>query len=368
MGPHPAPMNEVLHTYRRVQFEFGDELRRAQGRVLALLGFDPSECTYQVTKSGSFWRLREYIGHGEERLFIVASPIKRPYIWDLAPSISAIRNCMQHGLKVWLLEWLPAAAATSNNGLAEYTAAIAECVAEVSSGRSAAGPFVIGHSLGGTLAAIYGATASDTMRGLLLLSAPLCFQPGTSHFRDALVSLVPKNICETEPCPGSLLSHMSTLASPETFLWSRWSDAVLSLADSHSLEIHARVERWALDEIPLPGKLVSEVIEWLYRTNRFCQGDLRVGDNRIGPKDISAPTLAVANSADDLAPPDSIAPFIGALLSQDVKVIRYPGEIGVCFQHLGVLIGRVAHTRLWPEIFDWMQIHRCTDPARPDRR
>src|SRR5262249_10344381 len=55
------------------------------------------------------------------------------------------------------------------------------------------------------------------------------------------------------PCPGSLLSHMSALASPDTFIWSRMADAVASVADIHAKEIHGRVERWALDEAALPG-------------------------------------------------------------------------------------------------------------------
>jgi polyhydroxyalkanoate synthase len=351
-------MDAALDTCRRAQFEFNDELRRAQGRLFGLFGFDPSECGHRIVASGPFWRLREYSGRGTQRLFIVAAPIKRPYIWDLAPSISAIRNCIQRDLKVWLLEWLPASGATSNNGIVEYTAAVSECVAQISGGRSAARPIVIGHSLGGTLAAIYGATASDAIRGLLLLNAPLCFQPATSHFRDALVSLVPKDMSDTEPCPGSLLSHVSALASPHTFLWSRLSDAALSLTDGHSLEIHARVERWALDEVPLPGKLASQLIEWLYRENRFCQGNLTIAGKRVGPQNISVPTLAVANTADDVAPPDSITPFIDALHTRDAGVIRCPGEIGVCLQHLGILIGRDARTRVWPEIFEWIEAHR----------
>ena len=47
---------------------------------------------------------------------------------------------------------------------------------------------------------------------------------------------------------------MSALASPATFIWSRLMDAIFSIADHHALDIHGRVERWALDEVSLPGK------------------------------------------------------------------------------------------------------------------
>jgi polyhydroxyalkanoate synthase subunit PhaC len=48
-------------------------------------------------------------------------------------------------------------------------------------------------------------------------------------------------------------------------------DAVLSAADRAAMDIHARVERWALDEVALPGKLVSEIVELLYRENPYGQ-------------------------------------------------------------------------------------------------
>jgi polyhydroxyalkanoate synthase len=332
-----------------------DALRRAQGDALGTLGLDPNECAYQVIASGPFWRLRDYDKGGTaQSLLIVAAPIKRPYIWDLAPSASAIRYCLGQGLHVHLLEWLPASQTTGNNGLTEYTDAISESVAKISGERTSAKPFLIGHSLGGTLVAIFGALAPESIRGLVLLGAPLCFRPATSRFRDALVSLVPSGLSDAEPCPGSLVSHISAMASPDTFIWSRLADAAFSVADSHALEIHARVERWALDEAPLPGKLVRQLIEWLYRENRLCRGGLKIRDKLARPQSVSVPALAVVDAADDVAPLDSVKPFIDEMQTRDVRIIEYPGEVGVGLQHLGTLIGREAYARVWPEIMSWI--------------
>ena len=79
-------------------------------------------------------------------------------------------------------------------------------------------------------------------------------------------------------------------------------DVVFSVTDRQALDIHARVERWALDEVPLPGKLVHQIIQWLYRENRFCRGALKVGETLVGPFRLSVPTLAVVNMADEVAP------------------------------------------------------------------
>jgi polyhydroxyalkanoate synthase subunit PhaC len=335
-----------------------DALRRAQGDAIAAFGLEPTECTYRIVAAGSYWRLRDYGGDGASpSLLIVAAPIKRPYIWDLTPSASAIRYCLQNGLHVHLLEWLPASQSVGNNGLDEYARAISDCIAQISADRHGKKPFLIGHSLGGTLAAIYAVSAPASLRGLVLLGAPLCFKPGQSRFRDALVSLVPPTLSEFDAFPGSLLSQMSALAAPKTFIWSRLMDAALSLADHHAMEIHGRIERWALDEVALPGKLVHQIIEWLYRENRLCRGTLTVGGTRIDPASLSVPALAIVNAADEVAPLASIKPFTDAVAAKSLRIIEYPGEVGVCLQHLGILVGRQARAKVWPDIISWLNSH-----------
>ena len=351
------PLGDAVLDAHRALFFMSDLLRRAQGQTLEAFGLGPQECPYEVMASGAFWRLRNYGKPADApSVLIVAAPIKRAYIWDLAPSASAIHYILDQGFDVHLLEWLPVEA-NAENGLTEYVESISECVARISSRRAGAKTFLMGHSLGGTLAAIFAAAESESIRGLVLLSAPLCFEPETSRFRDALVSLVPSGLIDVGPCPGSLLSHMSALASPDTFIWSRLADAVLCGADDQARETHARVERWALDEVPLSGELVRQIIEWLYRENRFCCGNLKIGNKLIGPVTLTTPTLAAVNVDDDVASIVSVKPFIDAMPIKDVRIVKIPGETGVCLQHLGVLIGRKTRAAVWPEIISWIDSH-----------
>jgi polyhydroxyalkanoate synthase len=343
-----------------------DSLRRVQAEGLAALGFGPAECDYGIAAAGPFWRLRDY-GPPEATpaLLIVAAPIKRPYLWDLAPAASAVAYCRSHGVRVFLLEWLPPSPGTGAGGLAEYAdRAIGEAVARVAQASGGARPCLMGHSLGGTLAAIFAALSPESIRGLVLLSAPLCFQPGVSGFRDALVMLAPTSLAEIDIVPGSLLSQLSALASPETFVWSRLRDAVLSSADPLAWDLHVRVERWALDEVPLPGRLVHQILRWLYRENRLCKGTLQLRGRTVGPSSLRRPVLAVVNTTDEMAPPGSVMPFVDAMPGQDVRVLEYPGEVGVALQHLGILIGRQAYARLWPEIIAWVRTQAARTGAR----
>ena len=255
-----------------------------------------------------------------------------------------------------ILEWLPASEKRCNVGIAECAEAVAASLAAITSEAHRSKPTLMGHSLGGTLAAICAAIAPATIGGLVLLGSPLCFRPDESTFRDALVSLVPEPVSDLEPYPGSILSHASAAASPETFVWSRLMDAFLSMADGGAANIYARVERWAFDEVALPGKLVREIVESLYRENQFCRGMLKVRQQIVGPENLSAPTLAVVNTADVVAPLHSVSLIGEALGPEKFHIIEYPGETGVCLQHLGILVGRHAHARVWPQIIEWIML------------
>src|SRR5262249_51512921 len=126
------------------------------------------------------------------------------------------------------------------------------------------------------------------------------------------------------------------------------------------------IKRWALDEVPLPGELVRQIIEWLYRENHFCGGNLKIGNKFIGPVTLTAPTLAAVNVDDEVAPIVSVKPFIEAMPIKDVRIVEIPGETGVSLQHLGILIGRKTRAEVWPEIVSWMDSHG--DPCAQARR
>jgi acyl-CoA synthetase (AMP-forming)/AMP-acid ligase II len=40
---------------------------------------------------------------------------------------------------------------------------------------------------------------------------------------------------------------------------------------------------------------------------------------------------------------------------------EYPGETGVCLQHLGILVGREARAKVWPGIISWLSRSRSKE-------
>src|SRR5215475_11852224 len=158
----------ILYDACRAMFGMTDLLRRAQGQSFEDFGLGPQECPYEVVASGAFWRHRDYGKSYSQSVLIGAAPIKRAYICDLGALI--VTFCVRASMFIW--NGLPAET-TSEYGLAEYAESISECVARISCRHSGAKTFLMGHSLGGALAAISAASESDSQRGLVLLGTPV---------------------------------------------------------------------------------------------------------------------------------------------------------------------------------------------------
>jgi polyhydroxyalkanoate synthase len=159
-------------------YEQVDDLRRWQGRLLECAGWGPIETPSRVVFSERGASLHAYTDNDRlgPVLVIVPAPIKRAYIWDLAPWASVVLQCVRNGLRVFLIEWTEPGAEEQRFGLVDYAdRLIRECLdaVELETGQRRA--CLAGHSIGGTLAAIFAALRPERVQALVLLEAPLHF-------------------------------------------------------------------------------------------------------------------------------------------------------------------------------------------------
>jgi polyhydroxyalkanoate synthase subunit PhaC len=284
-------------------------------------------------------------------LLLIPAPIKRPYIWDIAPGASAVERLLTTGLPVYLLAWRRPEPADQSLGLETYAErAILDALDAIQAETGADAAFLAGHSLGGTLAAIFAALHPNRVCGLVELEGPIAFIGG--RLEAAAASGPPPQAITGAlgNVPGTFLDLASVGADPHTFVREPLGDAMRSGWSP----LHWRVRRWTLDEAPMARRLFEEVYEALYRENRFAERRLEIGARLADPRAIEAPILAVLDRRSRIVPPASMEAYRTCTSAKRVEILEYAGDVGVVMQHVGVLVGRNAHERLWPRIVDWL--------------
>jgi polyhydroxyalkanoate synthase subunit PhaC len=332
-------------------FTVADGFRRWYGEALDLW-LARSETQSQLMLERPGVGLRYYGEEGNHPpLLIVPAPIKKPYVWDMMPSVSVVQRCLQASLRVYMLEWRKKPPEDPDAGIAVFAdKLILECIKTIGE------PVVLAaHSLGGTFASIFASLHPEHVRALLLLEAPLSFAGDTGAIA-LLIRILPstKNLRRASSYPGTVLNALSLIASPESFLWWRWRDRLASSAEPVALRTHILVERWTLDESAMPSDLFADVVD-LYRKDHFMRGTLNIGGRRAAARNVTAPVLAVVDPDSDLVPPSSVVPFLDELPHGNWTLLHYGGDTGVALRHVGILVGRNAHRILCPEILDWIR-------------
>lgn len=330
-------------------FEQLDRLRQMEGALLDAAGWRPLEAPYRIVHEQAGVALRRYDGGADRSVavLIVPAPIKRPYLWDLDPEVSVVRRLLAQRLRVYVVEWR---VAPSHYGLEHYAELlIAGCLDAIGEERAV----LLAHSLGGLLAAIFATLHPERVRGLGLFAAPLHFGADTPVLNTLVAGLDVGQLPDS--LPGSFLSVAAANAAPDAFGSERALDAALSAADPARLRTHVLVERWTLDELALPRRFVAELAVHCMREDRFMRGALEIRGRLASPSRFAAPLVCVIDRRCPLVPPAAMLPFVDAVASRDKTVLDYERDVGVALQHVGPLVARSAHARLWPRIVEWIE-------------
>jgi class III poly(R)-hydroxyalkanoic acid synthase PhaC subunit len=327
------------------------------------IGDPPPATSFEIVHENGLLQLRYYGCDGTSApsgpILLVYSLLRRPYILDLLPERSVVRNFMRQGFSVYLTDWLPPQRADASRGFEAYVEQdLAQAVDCVRRRESIEKVPLIGSCFGGVLALVYAALHPDKVEQLVTCALPFETDPPVpppvveymAHvFGNLPAWFIHASLNARTPSP----LHLSLYAA-EDFDEPDLAESVW--APAHP--VLSALQQWTNSDVPLAGRLASEIMRDAYGDAQLAESRLRVGGRVVALGDVRCPLLNISGERDRLVPPASSAALVERVGSREARNLVFPTG------HLGLLASLVAQRELWPQVGKWLLRHRARHAER----
>lgn len=316
----------------------------------------PPTTSFEVLYEGGKVRLRYYRPIGKPLatpLLLVYALIKRPFILDLQPGISAIDNLTRQGIPVYLTDWIPPTAADTWRGFDAYVNGdLVNAVHAVQEHARVDKISLLGYCFGGLLSTLYTALHPKTVKNLLTLSLPLDWSKQDIPFFNMTKNLDPSLVTSAfGNCPAWLMKSAFSSLSPVHHAFDKYVGLYRNKERVGYAEMFERFERWMNSDVPLAGQIFRELHSDLTQQNLLAQNRMRVGGRLVDLRKITCPVLNIAGEHDDVVQPQASLPLLDLVGSRDKEQLLFPAG------HIGVVVSNSAQKKLWPQVGAWLKKH-----------
>ena len=289
--------------------------------------------------------------------------INRPYILDLQPDKSVVRQYLARGFDVYIIDWGVPTHADRHLTLEHYVCGfLDEAVRLIGRAHARQSVHLLGYCMGGTMSALLSALHPALVRSLTLLAAPIDFAGKESLLNvwaDRAHFDVDSFVETHGNCPGWFLQACFQYTKPVQNLLQKNLSLFESLEDPRFVASYCAMELWINDNIPVAGETFRGFVKEFYQDNRLVRGELELGGRRVDLRRIDCPLLLLMASSDHLVAPAStegIRPHVG---SRDVE------SVVIDAGHVGLVVGGKAQRGLWPRATRWMADRSTTSRSYP---
>ena len=314
------------------------------------VGTAPKKLVYQEDKL----ELYHYTQEGEVTcsvpVLIVYALVNRQYMLDLQPDRSIVRNLLQHGMDVYIIDWGYPTKADMYLTLDDYINGYLNACVDLVSKRSGKDKInLMGICQGGTFCAIYSALYPEKVKNLVTLVAPFDFSTNDGLlFRWSKDMNVDAVVDAYRIIPGDFLNAGYLMLMPFTLNIRKYVDMLDLIEDKDKILNFLRMEKWIFDSPGQAGECLRQFIKDCYQENKLVKGELKVGDKVVNLGNITMPLLNIYASADHLVPPSATKPLNDLVGSTDKSLYEFKGG------HIGVFVGSKSQKELAPAISQWL--------------
>jgi len=314
------------------------------------VGTAPKELVYEEDKL----KLYHYKQEGKVTcgvpVLIVYALVNRQYMLDIQPDRSIVRNLLQRGMDLYIIDWGYPRKSDMYLTLDDYITGYLDTCVDVIRKRVGKDKInLMGICQGGTFCGIYAALYPEKVKNLITLVAPFDFSTNDGLLFSWAKNMNVDALVDTyRIIPGDFLNSGFLMLMPFTLNIRKYVDMLDVVEDKEKLLNFLRMEKWIFDSPGQAGECLRQFIKDCYQGNKLIKGELRIGDRLVDLRNVTMPLLNIYASGDHLVPPAATRPLNDAVGTTDKTLYEFKGG------HIGVFVGSKSQKELAPAIAAWL--------------
>ncbi len=282
-------------------------------------------------------------------VLVVYSVINKTYILDLQPGFSFVEHLLAQGLDVYMVEWGDTEPGDRTTTLDSYIdPGLTGCLDVIREKTGAKKVSLFGHCIGGNLALMLAALHPDDISRVVTLTTPITAAEGgvVAVWTDKDLFPVDAIVDATGHMPAKLIRYTFMVLKPYYEVM-KWKMFLEKLGDDDVMKLFYPVDRWANENVDIPGAVFKKFVDEVFHANRFSNSETRIHGERVDLANITCPVMNLTATRDWIVPPAS-AMNLGELVgSDDYRHVSIEGA------HVTVMIDPRARPT-WTEMSDFL--------------
>jgi len=311
----------------------------------------PKTAVYEEDKLTLYRYNRDTEATYKTPVLIVYALVNTYKMLDLQPDRSYIKNLLNAGLDVYLIDWGYPGRGDQFLSMDDYVNGyINNCVDFVRKKHRLEKINILSICQGGTLSTIYASLYPNKVKNLVTHVTPVDFSSNEGLlFRWSRDMDFDKIVDGNRGLvPGDFLNQGFDMLKPMMKIQKQQTLAS-SLDDKDKLMNFLRMEKWISESPDQAGECFRQFMKDLYQGNKLIKGELEVGGKKVNLKNLTAPLLNIYAEQDHLVPPAATIPLNDLVGSTDKELYKFKGG------HIGVFVGGKSQKELAPAVTEWLK-------------
>jgi polyhydroxyalkanoate synthase subunit PhaC len=347
------PFAEMLQSAAAMQERGRAVLRTMVGMGDVAVGASEKHCVYSEDRI----RLYRYSALARSAnlkpVFICYAMVNRPYLLDLQPDRSFIRELLLAGLDVYLLDWGYPDGADRFLGLDAYVDGyLRRCIEFVLEQQAIDSLTLLGVCQGGTMSLCYAALEPKHIAQLIAMVTPVDFKTPENLLSKWAQHIDVELLTQSGNVSGDFLNLVYLSLMPFRLTQQKYVNLLQLQGDRVQLENFMRMEKWIFDSPDQPAVAFREFIQWFFQENRLIRNELTLAGRPVRLENITAPVLNIFASKDHLVPPSASIPLGAHIGSKDYQSMEVDAG------HIGLYVGGKTRKTVPAAVTDWLQARR----------